>query len=96
MGWRARGVVTTQYTPPDGPRWVRDAVEYTPQTDGRGNSWYVHKVEDGGRVLQWRSTDNLRGARTEITPDHPDYPSDAAVIEWKRAERARLRELAQW
>jgi hypothetical protein len=67
--------------PIDGPRWVLGARALeTEMVDGRGVRWWVESVEagDGGR----------RKARTEIAADHPDAPSEAAVLAAER-ERAR-------
>lgn len=81
---------------PSGPRWVAGAQVYDRQTDGRGVLWLLVEVEPGGRVLHWESTVGARKARTEATADHPDYPSDLAVLEAQRAERrARAKALSQ-
>ena len=76
--------------PIDGPRWVKNAKRgATTQTDGRGTTWVVTKVEAGGRVLHWEAYPNtgVRTARTEIVAGDPDYPTDAQVIEWERAQK---------
>jgi hypothetical protein len=63
---------------------------HTQQTDGRGVTWKVVAVEQGGRVLHWVA-DGMRNARTECTPAHPQYPSDADVLAADRAaKRARV------
>lgn len=76
------------YVAPDGPRWVPGAQRGDTQTDGRGVRWFCEQVEQGGRVLHWRASGTLRMARTEVTPAHPAYPSDEAVVAQQRAERA--------
>lgn len=73
--------------PIDGPRWVKSAQRGATQTDGRGKTWCVTKVEAGGRVLHWKCTTSGRIARTEIVAGDPDYPTDAQVLEWERAQR---------
>ncbi len=72
---------------PDGPRWVARACHGETQTDGRGVRWVLDQIEAGGRTLHWRELGTDRKARTEATAEHPDYPSDAAVLEAQRAER---------
>lgn len=78
----------------DGPRWLRGAWVGMPQTDGRGVRWELDRIEEGGRVLHWRSWGDSRKATTTVVPGHPDYPSDAAVLAWQRDERRRER--AEW
>lgn len=74
--------------PIDGPRWVPGAKAHdTEQTDGRGVKWDAVGVQQGGRVILWRSRDGKRDARTEATPAMPGYPSDEAVAAAARARR---------
>lgn len=80
-------------TPPDGPRWLKDAWIGMPQTDGRGVRWEVVQIEQGGRVLHWRSSNWSRKARTEVVASHPHYPNDSEVL---AAERAVRKERARW
>ena len=65
------------------------------QTDGRGTRWVVDAVQQGGRVLVWFAWVGRRTATTTAVPEHPDYPSDAAVIDAARAAKrdakARMR-----
>jgi predicted nucleic acid-binding Zn ribbon protein len=75
--------------PIDGPCWMRGARALeTEMVDGRGVRWWVESVEAGGRILHWRGDGGRRKARTEIAADHPDAPSEAAVLAVER-ERAR-------
>jgi hypothetical protein len=69
--------------PISGPHWVPSSWEGLRQTDARGVEWRVSRVEAFGRVLHWE-TESGRVARTEATPDHPEYPSDAVVLERQR------------
>lgn len=98
------------YTPPRpalavrGPRWVANAtarayswdgpVGGTQQTDGRGTTWTCTSVEQGGRVLRWVAASGAV-ARTECTPDHPDYPTDdqlaARARDRRRTEKVNRR-----
>jgi hypothetical protein len=72
----------------DGPRWVPGAVPYdTRQTDGRGVTWEAVGLEQGGRVIRWRSRDGARAAVTTAVEGHPHYPSDAEVLETQRRDR---------
>jgi hypothetical protein len=67
---------------------VKGARRGTGQTDGRGVIWTVIRVEQGGRVLHWMSAETpARDAKTTITADHPDYPSDDEVRAYERAQR---------
>lgn len=79
----------------DGPRWVPNAVLGDTQTDGRGVRWVVDAVQQGGRVLVWFAWVGRRTATTTVVEGHPDYPSDAAMIEVererRRAAKARMR-----
>ncbi len=79
----------TSWKPPSGPRWVSHGWVGQRQTDQRGVEWRVSRVESYGRVLHWESEGGM-WARTEATPDHPEYPSDAVVL-----ERARVKARAE-
>ncbi len=82
------------YLAPSGPQWSRHARVGSRYTDGRGCEWRVSRVEQGGRVVHWESVyGEPRNARTEATADHPQYPTDAQVLEEKRqaAREARRR-----
>ena len=82
----------TEYRAPDGPRWVPGVTLSDAQVDGRGTKWLVLKIKDGGRVIVWdTAAGTYRQATTAVTPDHPDYPSDAAVLAWQRAARRAAR-----
>jgi len=70
-----------------GPRWMRDAYVGATCTDAKGEVWRVMRVSVGGRVIDWASDKDRRPARTEATPTHPEYPTDAEVLEAQRAER---------
>lgn len=73
-----------------GPAWFAGAVVgncwIAPHRDGY--HWRVERVEQGGRVIRWRCEEDNREATTEVTPEHPDYPSDAAVLAAARAAKA--------
>lgn len=78
--------------PVDGPRWAPGVAPGDTQIDGRGVCWIVERVEPGGRVVRWAAVRRLGGfrvARTEVTPAHPSYPSDADVLAAQRADRRR-------
>ena len=87
---------------PGGPRWVPEAqprrglwtpIPGTTQTDGRGLTWECTAVEQGGRVLRWVCQSDGRIARTDVTPNHPQYPTDEQLAT-AAPERARLRKAA--
>lgn len=82
------------YRAPDGPHWMPRAQVGDPQNDGRGVRWVITAVEQGGRVLRWRSWGDARVTVTEATPTHPDYPTDADVLAATRADRRAER--ARW
>ncbi len=85
-------VTSPEYRAPDGPRWVPGATLSDAQVDGRGAKWLVLKIKDGGRVIVWATaTGAYRQATTAVVPTHPDYPSDATVLAWQRAQRRALR-----
>jgi hypothetical protein len=80
-----------EYRPIQGPRWFPKATVGDIQSDGHARAWMVVRIADGGRTLHWETcTGPLRGARTEATPVHPDYPSDEAVLAAAREQRRRL------
>lgn len=84
-------MTTPAYRAPDGPHWVKRArPHHTTVVDGRGVIWMVTEVRQGGRVIRWTDADG-RLAVTVVAETHPDYPSDADVIAWERAERAAAR-----
>lgn len=79
------------WTPPDGPRWTRNAYAGQKQTDGRGVEWTVSRTSEGGRVIHWYTTGPYREAITEATPSHAGYPTDEELAAERRAERQGLR-----
>jgi hypothetical protein len=77
-----------EYHAPAGPRWFPLATCGDIQADGRGTRWIVVRIAGGGRTLHWETcTGVLRVATTAAAPTHPDYPSDAAVLEYARAQK---------
>lgn len=68
--------------PRPGPWWVAGARAPERHTFA-GELWTVTKVRQNGRVIYWRSADG-RGACTEITPTHPDYPKDPTPKQLKQ------------
>jgi hypothetical protein len=78
------------YLAPSGPHWIKNARPYQEQVDGRGVTWAVTKVSQGGRAIHWVSVPEGSVplvAVTVCTESHPDYPSDQDVVEWGRAQK---------
>jgi hypothetical protein len=66
--------MSTEYKPYSGPKWSRGVNLYERVRFGEV-IWECIKKEDRGRVVHWENDAGLK-ARTEATPDHPDYPKD--------------------
>jgi hypothetical protein len=76
--------------PVGGPKWSKNAGEgYAGYFSGE--FWEVVSTENRGRVIHWRARDG-RKARTEATPDHPDYPPDPTPAQLKAEHAARKEE----